>query len=88
MRGILLHPHDDVAVLLAPVAAGGIVSVTPGGHSLLAGTALPLGHKIALRDLPTGHEVRKHGAVIGRLTAPVRAGEHVHVHNLASARGS
>jgi altronate dehydratase len=48
--------------------------------------ALPLGHKIALRDLPAGHHVRKYGEVIGALQQPVTAGEHVHVHNLKSLR--
>lgn len=37
---------------------------------------------MALRDLATGALVRKYGQVIGRTLADVRAGEHVHVHNL------
>jgi len=47
---------------------------------------LPMGHKIALRALPEGSPVRKYGEVIGRLTEPVAAGDHVHIHNLASQR--
>ena len=39
--------------------------------ALVAGAALASGHKLALRDLAAGHDVRKYGEVIGRLTAPV-----------------
>lgn len=47
-----------------------------------AGDVQP-GHKVARRDLPAGSLVHKYGQVIGRTTIDVRAGEHVHVHNLA-----
>ncbi len=41
------------------------------------------GHKVARRDLREGELVHKYGQVIGVTTAEVRAGEHVHVHNMA-----
>lgn len=47
---------------------------------------VPMGHKFALSDLPAGTRIRKYGHVIGVLTRAVAAGEHVHVHNLASLR--
>jgi len=47
---------------------------------------VPPGHKIALADIPEGGDVRKYGAVIGRATAAIRAGDHVHVHNIESTR--
>ena len=86
---IVLHPSDDVAVLVAAVAAGEGVAVRGAreGLRLTAGAALASGHKLALRDLEAGHDVRKYGEVIGRLTAPVAAGGHVHIHNLRSLRG-
>jgi altronate dehydratase small subunit len=86
---IVLHADDDVAVLVDPVDAGGMV-VTRGAQApltLYPGAALQAGHKLALRNLEAGTDVRKYGEVIGRLTAPVKAGEHVHVHNLVSLRG-
>jgi (2R)-sulfolactate sulfo-lyase subunit beta len=43
---------------------------------------VPLGHKLALRDLPAGEQVIKYGIAIGRATRDIRAGEHVHVHNI------
>ncbi len=86
---MVLHAADDVAVLLAPVAAGDAV-VTLGareGIVLRAAAAMPAWHKLALHSLPAGADVRKYGEVIGRLDAPVQAGDHVHVHNLKSRRG-
>jgi (2R)-sulfolactate sulfo-lyase subunit alpha len=48
--------------------------------------AIPLGHKLALRDFAIGEDVTKYGCVIGRIVAPVKAGEHVHTHNLKTKR--
>jgi altronate hydrolase len=75
-----LHPADDVAVALAPLAPG--QRVAADGEQLEVRQPVPLAHKIALRPLATGETVRKFGWPIGRTTAPVAAGEHLHVHNL------
>jgi altronate dehydratase len=85
-RAVLLHPGDDVAVLVEPAAAGEAVEIVGGSASLASAVALPLGHKIAVRALAAGTAVRKHGEVIGRMTAAAAPGGHVHVHNLASTR--
>ena len=72
-----LHPDDDVAVALRDLAAGErLLDV------VIVGTVVS-GHKIALRDIHAGEPVRKYGQVIGLATAPIRAGEAVHAHNLA-----
>lgn len=47
---------------------------------------VPIGHKVALRDLDRGDTVVKYGQDIGRVVAAVRKGEHVHVHNLKTKR--
>ncbi|PRX49334.1 altronate hydrolase [Prauserella shujinwangii] len=78
---VLLTAGDDVAVALRELPEGGAVEV-PGGPGMAARERVPPGHKIALRDLPEGAAVRKYGHVIGVATRPVRAGEHVHTHNL------
>ena len=43
------------------------------------------GHKYALTDIPKGAPVIKYGNPIGYATCDIRAGEHVHSHNLATA---
>lgn len=47
---------------------------------------VPIGHKFALRDLDENDTVMKYNTDIGRTVAPVKAGEHVHVHNLKTKR--
>jgi altronate dehydratase small subunit len=87
---IVLHARDDVAILALPVTAGETV-ITQGaraGMVLHPRNALPAGHKIALMDLASGAHVHKYGEVIGRLTAAVVAGDHVHIHNLVSLRAT
>ena len=42
---------------------------------------IPLGHKIALKDIRAGEQVIKYGHSIGRTTALVKKGSHVHVQN-------
>ncbi|HTC67841.1 MAG TPA: flagellar biosynthesis protein FlgA [Candidatus Acidoferrum sp.] len=47
---------------------------------------VPLGHKIALRDMKVGDTVLKYGHDVGRIVADVGQGHHVHVHNLKTKR--
>jgi altronate hydrolase len=73
-----LHPDDDVAVARVALAAGAQL----GEAGLTARDAVPAGHKLALRAIAAGQDVRKYGQVIGQATRDIAAGEHVHVHNL------
>ena len=47
---------------------------------------IPIGHKVALKDLAEGDTVSKYGVDIGRVIAPIKAGEHLHVHNVKTKR--
>ena len=47
---------------------------------------IPLGHKIALKDHAGKEGVIKYGHDIGRVVAAIKAGEHVHIHNLKTRR--
>jgi (2R)-sulfolactate sulfo-lyase subunit alpha len=47
---------------------------------------VPIGHKVALKDLAAGDTVVKYGEDIGRVASPIRKGEHVHTHNLKTKR--
>lgn len=86
--GLVLHADDDVAVLIRHVGAGEFVQLSsPAGLvRLQLPAAVSTGHKVAIRALTAGHQVRKYGEVIGKLTAPVAPGDHVHIHNLVSLR--
>ena len=90
-HGALMHEAvDDVAVVIADVAAGVEVrTVTLEGKEVGRITAIeniPLGHKIALRDLAQGKEVLKYGRAVGRTTQNIAKGGHVHTHNVKSIR--
>lgn len=54
--------------------------------TLLARDAIPLGHKIALKEIGAGETVLKYGEDIGRTVAAIGQGRHVHVHNLKTRR--
>lgn len=85
---LAIRPDDDVAVALRDLPPGE-ARVRVGGtiETLTLQAAIPLGHKVARRDLMRGVEVRKYGAVIGEATAAIAVGAHVHVHNMRSLRG-
>jgi len=91
MRHFLVHDaRDNVGVAVVDVEAGQTVAGTSldRGQSLqiTARQAIPLGHKLALKDLKVGETVIKYGEDIGKVVADIRAGEHVHVHNLKTKR--
>lgn len=54
--------------------------------SLKALSAIPIGHKLAIRDLGPDSAVIKYGVDIGRTIAPIATGEHLHVHNVKTRR--
>jgi altronate hydrolase len=78
-----VHADDSVAVALSPIAAGTTVIV--GAVSVTLTSDVAQGHKVSLVALVPGDVVRKYGLPIGRATAPIAPGDHVHVHNLTTA---
>jgi (2R)-sulfolactate sulfo-lyase subunit alpha len=47
---------------------------------------IPIGHKVALQDYSTGATVIKYSTDIGKVVAPIKKGEHLHVHNVKTKR--
>lgn len=82
---IVISNRDNVATALEPLGAGR--ELTLGGGTLLVREAIPSGHKIALRPIAAGEVVIKYGSPIGTARTAIEAGQHVHVHNVVSARG-
>src|SRR5438132_6315728 len=80
VAAIQVHAGDNVAVALRPLASGEDIEVA--GRRLTIREAIEQGQKFALGDIGTGEIVRKFGWPIGAAVAPIRAGEHVHTHNL------
>jgi (2R)-sulfolactate sulfo-lyase subunit alpha len=91
MIHFLVHDHaDTVGVAVVDIAAG----TDCVGRNLANNEALtahseeniPLGHKIALKDFAVGDTVTKYGFDIGHIVQAIKAGHHVHTHNLKTKR--
>ncbi len=92
-KGILLHEtSDDVGVAAMDIKAGEeIEAVTLEGKSVQTVKVIedvPLGHKVAMRDMPADHHVQEYGRAIGYAFQDIKFGAHVHVHNIKSLRWS
>lgn len=89
---LLVHePEDNVGVVVVEGLTAGtemlcVVTRDDSEFRMRAEMDIPIGHKVALRDLAVGDTVIKYGQDIGRVVAPVRKGEHVHTHNLKTKR--
>jgi (2R)-sulfolactate sulfo-lyase subunit alpha len=92
-HGILLHePQDDVGVAVIDLKKGATV-----GALTLEGKAagkvkllnnVPLGHKVAMREMAKDKPVIKYGRPVGKAVLPIARGAHVHTHNVKTLRWS
>ena len=80
MKGIRIHPDDNVAVALEDLRKG--ETLTLDSVSVTAIEDIARGHKIALRDIKEGEPVVKYGNPIGLARADIPAGAWAHVHNV------
>ena len=80
MKGIRIHPDDNVAVALEDLRKG--ETLTLDTVSVTAIEDIARGHKIALRDIKEGEPVVKYGNPIGLAKADIPAGAWAHVHNV------
>ena len=78
-RVIRLHAEDDVVISLDQLVAGTHVE----SENVAVAGLIPPGHKMATRAIEPGAAVRRYGQIIGFASRPIRAGQHVHTHNLA-----
>ncbi len=89
---LLVHDHrDNVGVVVVEnLSAGtemlGVITEDNSEFRAVTNQDVPIGHKVALTDLPVGATVIKYGQDIGRVVAPIRRGDHVHTHNLKTKR--
>lgn len=75
-----IHLSDTVAVAPSAIEAG-------TQERGITCEAIPAGHKVALVDIAEGQEVIKYGFPIGKATTAIKAGQHVHSHNMATGLG-
>lgn len=87
----LIHNKgDDVGVATSDLAKGSLAEgvYLDSNEKIVVEIKedIPLGHKIALRDMKKDHDLMEYQAVIGKVVKDTGAGHHVHVHNLKSKR--
>ena len=89
---LLVHDHsDNVGVVVVEGLTAGtemlcVITHDDSDFKLTAQADVPIGHKIALKDLGEGDTIIKYGEDIGKMVASVEKGGHVHVHNLKTKR--
>lgn len=89
---LLVHDHaDNVGVVVVEGLAAGttmlcVVTHDNSSFELVSKADVPIGHKIALKDISSGDTAIKYGEDIGKFVADVAKGAHVHTHNLKTKR--
>ena len=83
---------DDVGVAVADLkkgaSAGTVTLEGKAGASVKLRDNVPLGHKVAMRDIAKDKPVIKYGRQVGKAVKAIAKGAHVHTHNLKTARWS
>jgi len=89
---LLVHEHsDNVGVVVVEGLTAGtdmLVCVTHDNSlfRLTSNADVPIGHKVALKDLKAGDTAMKYGEDIGKIIADVGQGDHLHTHNCKTKR--
>ena len=92
MNHFVLHDASDTVavVVVEGIKAGmelnGWIMDDNRHIKITAGADIPIGHKIALKDMKSGETVIKYGVDIGKVVKDIKLGEHAHVHNIKTKR--
>ena len=91
MIGFIVHAKkDQVGVAVKDINSGekleGWCMEDDSTLTVTANKEIPLGHKVAITGVKRGEPVIKYGMAIGKATADIAVGDHVHTHNLKTAR--
>ena len=90
-HSIVHESTDTVGVVVVDIInagekVSGWVMETDETITMMATADIPLGHKLALREINKGDTITKYGQDIGKAVADISSGEHVHVHNVKTKR--
>ena len=85
---VKLSNNDQIAMALRPLNSGETVRVKSPDRifSIEVAEDIPICHKFALQKITTNEKINKYGEQIGAASESIRAGQHVHIHNLKSLR--
>ena len=79
-RYVVVDEKDNVATVVETLKKGEVLETSAGKIRLLRD--IQEGHRFALSKIPKGGYIVKYGEWIGRATADIPTGDHVHVHNV------
>ena len=82
----VLHDPDDSVAVVVVEGITGLILDEDRTIELECRQDIPIGHKVALKDMAIGDTVIKYGVDIGKVVQPIRKGEHAHVHNIKTKR--
>ena len=89
---LLVHEQKDTVgvVVVEGLKAGtdmlAVVTHDNSDFRITTKMDIPIGHKVALKDIRKGETIWKYGQDIGIAKADIAKGEHVHVHNVKTKR--
>ena len=86
MKAVKIQEKDNVAVAVCDIKANEQIIIE--NELITAVTDIPAGHKLALIDIPEGEDIIKYGFPIGHAKCKIKAGSHVHTHNVKSNLGN
>lgn len=87
-NAMIIDGRDNVVVAIEPIHNGDIVTYSCAGKTeqFSALEDITIYHKLACSDIGKGMPIVKYGEHIGIAKDFIRAGEHVHVHNVMDHR--
>ncbi|MEM8657449.1 MAG: UxaA family hydrolase [Pseudomonadota bacterium] len=89
---LLVHDEkDNVGVVVVEGLTAGtdmlcVITHDNSDFRLTSGADIPIGHKVALKDLKAGDTVIKYGEDIGKMVGDAPKGGHVHTQNCKTKR--
>jgi len=88
LNAMIIDVKDNVAVAIEPITKGETITYLCEGAevTLTAAQDITIYHKLARKDIAKGEPVVKYGEHIGIAGCDIKAGEHVHVHNVENHR--
>lgn len=89
INALIVEEKDNVIVAIEPIAKGSEVNYKLKDGTVKTLTAqqdITIYHKLAAVDIAKGTPIVKYGEHIGVAAVDIKAGEHVHEHNVESVR--
>ena len=88
LNAMIIDVKDNVAVAIEPITKGETITYLCEGKevTLTAAQDIIIYHKLARTDIAKGEPIVKYGEHIGIAGCDIKAGEHVHVHNVEDHR--